>query len=281
MRITIAFLLMLGNLGAMLFSDINTSPQALGRSGAFVASAEGLEAVHFNPAGLTEISNFEVQTYYKHLYSGLSVGLHNASIAVAKRWKNSVIAFNFQDFGASLKGEYEGRYAEDVLTVTYGYSLSKYLRFGTNFSFYHLQEPRFGGTSSFGVDLGIITSIYKSWQMGVFVQNLNAPSIHGDYDNYRLPRFIAFGMSLKPMRNATTEIAVRKEENYPARFMIGQELSLFRGMIGLRGGLLSEGELTKFSFGLDFNKAPLKITYGMQYDPNLPLTHIIGVSYGR
>ncbi|MCD6382250.1 MAG: hypothetical protein J7L74_01365, partial [Candidatus Hydrothermae bacterium] len=93
--------------------------------------------------------------------------------------------------------------------------------------------------------------------------------------------FIAFGMSLKPMRNAITEIAVRKEENYPARFMIGQELNLFKGMIGLRGGLLSEGELTKFSFGLDFNRAPLRITYGMQYDPDLPLTHIIGISYGR
>ncbi len=281
MRIIIAFLLAFSSLSAAIFSDLNTSPRALGVSGAFVASAEGLESVHFNPAGITEVDNLEVLTYYKHLYSGLSVGLHNMAIGVAKRFGKNVLALDIQDFGANLKGEYEGRYAEDAITLTYGYSLSKYLRLGLNLNLFHLQEPRFGSANTFGVDIGVISTLYHSWRLGIFIQNVNAPCINGRENSYNLPRFISFGLAFRPIKNCKTEISIRKEEDFPARFMMGHEVSLFGGAIDLRGGLFTEGELTKFSFGVDFNRAPITVKYAMQFDPNLPLTHIIGISYRR
>lgn len=274
------FVLFLIGFSFGLYEDIATGVRPTALSGAFTALAEGPEAVHFNPAGLDVIKNFSFTGYYKSLYGGIS-GLHNMGFTLAKKISTSSLALTLQEIGADLEGEDGGRYSEGSLTFSLARPIHPQVSIGLNLNLFHVNHPRFGSTNAFGLDFGLLSRFHRKWRMGFFIENINRPLFKGKEKNYDLPRILYFGFALAPSDRARTSITLRKEPDYPTRVSFGQEVDLISDILTIRGGVLSESSLIKFSFGMSITFKGLDVGYTLVADPNLPLTHIIGITSGR
>jgi hypothetical protein len=263
-----------------LYEDIATGVRPLALSGAFTALAEGPEAVHFNPAGLDAVRNFSLSGYYKSLYGGIS-GLHNIGFTVVKSIYNNSLALTAQEIGANLEGEDGGKYSESSLTLSFARSIHPQVSIGFNLNLFRVQHPRFGSTNSFGFDMGLLSRFHRKWRMGFFIENFVKPVFRGKERDYELPRILYFGFALEPTDRARSSITLRKEPDYPTRISFGQEVDLISNLLTLRGGIMNEASLIKFSFGMSLLVKGLDIGYALIVDPNLPLTHTFGISSGR
>jgi len=275
--ILILFLVGISN---SLYEDIATGVRPSALSGAFTAIAEGPEAVHFNPAGLDAIFNFSFSGYYKSLYGGIS-GLHNIGFTFVKKLHTNAIALTAQEIGADLEGEDGGKYSEGSFTFSLARKIHPQVSIGFNFNLFHVQHPRFGSTNALGIDFGLLSRFHRKWRMGFFIENVNRPLFKGEVKNYDLPRILYFGFAIEPTERARSSITLRKEPDYPTRISFGQEVDLIGDIFTLRGGILSEASLIKFSFGMSLIVQGIDIGYAFIADQNLPLTHIFGISKGR
>jgi hypothetical protein len=267
------------------FSDIETAARPLGLCGAYTALAEGVEAIRYNPAGIARVSGWEVGSSYKHKWSGVE-GLHSLSLGFVKSLGDKGnVGVHVTEFGASID---EGRYSETTASLSYAHSLTAEVHAGLNLNMFYLQvpepdwAPELGGTATaFGLDIGLLARFHPAWSLGVFAGNLNQPSVKGRAKSYDLPQAIAFGVAFAPTETAITSVDIRKERRYAARLSLGQEIYLFDGKLGIRGGLMREDELTKVGFGFDTKIGGLNLAYTALARPDLPLSHAVSLRYRR
>lgn len=271
----ILFLLCLGVSNA-LYEDLQTGARALGMGDALVALSSLGEAPRYNVAGLASIESPGISTYYKSLYGGIS-GLHNMGLTFYSPFKGFGAALSIYETGVSL--EEEGKYSEKTLTLSAAKFLREDVALGLNINLYRVSHPRFGSSNiASGIDIGVLGKLYDKWKLGFFVENIKKPVFHGERRDYDLGTAFNFGVAFMPYERARSSISVRKEEDFPARVSFGEEIDLLRGRVSLRVGLSHEESLTKFSFGFSVRIKNLNLDYGAQIDPNLPMTHIIGIN---
>ncbi len=283
-----AFLLLLGWLvpGDALYEDLSAGPVTDALAGAYVAYAAGIDAVYTNPAGLAQTSRFMAETFYKPLYGGLGIGLRTLQASIALPYHGTMVAFSYKETGASLQTQgyesaYTGAYRESAWTFSMARFLTEGLALGMNLHLFRFQEPRFGGTSTFGLDLGLLGRVNTRWTLGASIQNFNRPSLHGTYRNEPLPVTIAVGLSYRPWASATTVVEAQKTMDHPARLSFGQEIRFAQDRIALRLGLAQEGEVTTPTLGFGLTSGSLQLNYAAVFSLDLPLTHVFGLSYRR
>ena len=277
-------LILLVGTASAVFENLRSGPVSDGLAGTFTSNASGTEAVYYNPAGLSYTHNYTVGAFYKTLYGGLNVGLRNFQFTAAIPVSRSIIAISFKETGAQLSSvgydtSYTGAYREDTWTVTLARKMTKDLSVGLNFHYYQFREPRFGGTGTFGIDLGVISQIYERWKLGGYIGNLNGPSIHGLYRDYPIPTLIAVGISYSPWQGVNTSIQAEKTPDWPTRFSLGQEIFLAGDKIALRAGISTQGELITPTIGFGVNTKNITLNYAGVFHIELPLSHVFGISY--
>lgn len=181
---TVAVLLLVGVVQAN-FLETELGARAMGMGGAFVAVADDVTALHWNPAGLAGLQGIQVFGMRTSVYSvdGLSedsvlasYGTGDAGYGVG--WMRTGV--EDQDYGGSL-------YNEDVLLAGYGMETPiggldagvTLKRFSVNAPGYEYgNDPGYtsGGDDAYSADLG---AIYRSgrWSVGGTVRNLGEPKL--------------------------------------------------------------------------------------------------------
>jgi hypothetical protein len=264
-----------------LFEWRNVGAEALGFAEGYTAIARGVESIPFNPAGLAG-SAFQVQATYTPLYGGLNVGLRSADLSLALPTPYFNLGIRAQDVSADLGKESGGSHREETFTLALARYISESARIGVNFNLYHLQFPDpFGSATTLGVDVGFLADLYRRWRFGFFVENLNGAYFSTEGGREPLPRALGVAVAFTPTPLATTTVDIRKEPNFPARLVFAQEIRLIQDRFSVRGGVLKEGERFRWSLGASFYLSTISLNYSATFDPNLPLTHSIGLSYGR
>ncbi|MCS7258634.1 MAG: hypothetical protein NZ601_04630 [candidate division WOR-3 bacterium] len=253
------------------FEDLYTTPRGEGLANAFSALSNDLSALQYNPAGLSEILNINVAGFYKLLYGGLGVGLHHLGFSFGYPLKGTsgALGLGVQEIGFQL-------HSEKILSFGYGFNLAKDLSVGAVFRGYALSQDRYGKGFSWGFDLGVIGRIYRRWQYGFVIHNLNNPQIGFDV-KYDLPCKINVGLLYQPTLGINSLFEVTKEIGKPTRIAVAQELEIIEDYLTLRAGLITEP--VQFNFGLRTGFSNLKLDYALNWKSELPLTHNLGISY--
>jgi len=269
----IIFILIMVSFLEASHENMGGTPVAQALSLSYVAMAHGAGAIPFNPAGLPLGDKMEALTYYRILYGGL--GERFASYGLYVKYGN--IGIGIEEKGAMLEGDYEGKYDEGLYSLSGGYPLSSNLLAGLNLNLYKFQDPRFGTSYSFGADVGLLANITKVFRVGAFYRNITLSRIRED----KLPSYLDAGISMHSGDFSSTSLTFHMSPDYGPGVALGEQISLFKGLLILRGGIYSEEDLKKFSFGIGIHKAGFHFDYAVISTEGLPLSHSFGILYRR
>lgn len=267
-KIIVLILISIG-FGFAIFEDLESSTRAEGMASAFTAVSDDPSAMQFNPAGLMQINNLSLMAFYKLLYGRVGVNLRHICFNGVYPLNNraGVIGIGLQQMGISL-------HSEKVFTISHSLNLIKDILFGYNIRTYQLSQTDYGSDLAFGLDLGVLTKIYKRWQYGFYIRNINSPTMGSDV-KYNLPRILNVGVAYRPTTGIISTMDISKEVGKPTRIAVGQELEIIENYLTLRAGIQTEP--IRFGFGLRTGIKNIYIDYALTTHSELPLTHNFGI----
>jgi len=269
MKKILVLILIIVSFSFAIFEDLESGSRAEGMANAFTAIADDPSSIQYNPAGLTQIEKISVMSFYKVLYGGIG-NLHNICINAAyPLQKNAgVVGIGLQEMGISL-------HSEKVLTLSQGVNLVRDIAFGYNIRGYQLSVTDYGSAMTFGIDLGVLTKLYKRWQVGFYVHNINNPKM-GSVTKYNLPRLLNFGVAYRPTIGINSSLDISKEVGKPTRFFVGQEFQIIEDYLTIRAGIQTDPN--RFALGVRSGTKKVFIDYAVMTHADLPWTHNFGLA---
>lgn len=233
---------------AARYLRIGVGARALGMGGAFTAVADDASACYWNPAGLVQLKNKEVQA----MYSMLSVDRKYNFLNYAQPMKDdrcfgiSVIDFGVGDIRGKDKSKADtGMFdnQENALIVSYAGNMENGLLLGGNLKYItQSMNPSEGKQSAGGIsmDMGMLWKAKPDMSVGLLLQDvggsLNWDTGHKD----RLPVVIKAGTAYRLLNNQLL-LAFDVEKvvhNKKSRLHLGGEYNLNEN-IAFRLGVIS------------------------------------------
>jgi hypothetical protein len=218
---------------AFLKIDSATRPVAMG--GAFVGLANDVNAVFWNPAGLTQPEKRELAT----MYNSWIAGMHTASVAYSQRVsKNSAVALSMQGLWADIEGRIEDTEKPESTFGVYSYAaglsgsyalVPKAFSLGGTIKFIN-QNFDIDSSNGVAADIGGLINI-SSLGVGFAVQNLKLQMSNDG----ELPLFMRVGASYYFTKDSVVAFEYSKLGVAEPSYHIGIE-KWFRSMFALRIG---------------------------------------------
>lgn len=310
-RALLALLLpaLLRGTAAAAFADLGAGARAPGMGNAFVAVADDIYSVHYNPAGLALLERPEMAASYTRHLIGLSDGsdLGTSFLGYAYPLKagQGTVAASWQQF--SLDG---GLYQEQITGISYGNALFRELGPGDLYGGINLKVLRrsFGSVPEADNALNGLTATGQADPVLSGKRSLNVPDMDLGF-LYRLRRHYAAGLSLTHVtrpnvafskgESDTLPLGVKAAFNYRSllsnagvqyetrrspvgvqdhRFTVAAERWLpwlFVGNVGARGALtIGNRDFKQATLGLSYRNARFGVDYGF----SMPLNSIVSVS---
>ncbi len=282
---TVLLIIFLGLQGlyAGLFDGRYPSARATAMSDAYVAVTGDVWSTYYNPAGLARLHSYQVasaaqrpfnRTFFNNAFFGAAAPLPGAF---------GTFAVAFETFGVTYNGN--NLSDEITLTMSHGFYLMQdihsSLAFGYNLKYYHWTLGQsvggldLGSGNAFGVDAGLQASVYERTFVGVYVYNLNAPTM-GSSTKHDLPQRIVVGAAYIPVTGITTSIAFDKTIGFDTQLQGGFEFLPVR-WLALRLGASTEPN--RFTAGIGINYRGVHLDYSFQTHPVLPETHKFSLMY--
>jgi hypothetical protein len=181
LALTVALLLFAGSASAN-FLDVETGARAMGMGGAFVAVADDITALHWNPAGLALFEGFQVFGMRTSVYSvdGLSEDALLAGYGTGRQ------GFGLGWMRTGADHIYD-LYDEDTIVAGYGIdtpvqglaaglSVKRFSIDAPGYDYYNDPEFNEGGDSALAADLGLLYDVRK-WRFGATVRNVGEPQL--------------------------------------------------------------------------------------------------------
>ncbi len=170
--------LLVGTAGAN-FLEVEVGARAMGMGGAFVAVADDVTALHWNPAGLADLEGVQVFGMRTSVYSvdGLSEDSVLAGYGMGRR-----------GFAAGwLRTGAQDLYNEDTLLAGYGMktpveglsaglSVKRYSIDAPGYEYYNDPAYDSGGDAALSGDLGILYR-HANWSAGATYRNIGEPKL--------------------------------------------------------------------------------------------------------
>jgi len=263
--------------GSASFEDIGTGARAAGMGNAFTAIADDVNAMNYNPAGLSNLMVKEVQSSYVNLYQGLSDG--------SKMYEGSLGYANPTDKIGTLGINWYGRqltdfYKEDTIGIGYAKALN-WFQIGFNLKLrqktfadnsWILANPVFSGIkqkNAYSYDLGLLYRLNTKVSFGFFASDINEPDA-GLFLENKIPLLLRAGAAYCSDENkdfnAGIDLVSRENEN---RLQFGFEKWFFYRSFALRaGGGVGSSAYSELDAGLGyrfFSGIPLQIDYAFVY----------------
>lgn len=249
---------------AARYLRIGVGARALGMGGAFVAVADDASACYWNPAGLVQLKNKEVQA----MYSLLSMDRKYNFLNYAQPMKDSrclgvsVIDFGVGDIREMTSEQKDiGRFNdhENALIVSYASNMENGLLLGGNLKYITQgMNPSTGKKSADGisVDMGMLWKPEKNMSIGLILQDVGGSLKWDTGHKDSLPVVIKAGTAYRLMNDQLLLAfdAEKVANNNKSRLHLGGEYNLNKN-ISLRLGVVSAYD-TFPTAGLSF-KFPL------------------------
>ena len=280
---------------AGLFDDRYPSARGLGMGGAMVAVTNDVWAGYYNPAGLAQFENYQFASSYNIPFGESFFSNVFGSIGMQLPDNYGAVTFSIQGFGVNYRGS--NMATENTYAVSHGFYLMKdihsSLSIGYNLKLYHWDLANSVGTwddfsgeylndglelgsaSTFGVDVGAQASLYGRTFVGVYLMNMNAPTI-GKNTKHDLPQRIVVGAAYKPQSGITSSLAFNKAVGYDTQIEGGFEFQIIE-YFALRLGAATNPNRISGGFGINFEG--MQIDYGIRTHPVLSETHVFNFSY--
>ncbi|MFH1562549.1 MAG: PorV/PorQ family protein [Nitrospirota bacterium] len=245
-----------GSGAAFLKMDVGARPAGLG--GAYTALADDVTAIYWNPAGLAQLDQTELNFMHNEWFAGIKYEFLGAAYPVENlTFATSLTYLYMDDIKEVLKkdteGNYNGRYwetgkvftAEDMaLSLAFAQAVEENLFIGANFKY--INESIENETASgFAMDLGVIYKPQNRLGFGFVISNLG-PNMKFIKDEFALPLTYRAGVSYRLGENFTFAFDAEKTKDEKLEFCAGME-SLFGNLFTLRfSGATNVDKLGKF-----------------------------------
>ena len=271
-----------GGPAGAVFDNIGPSPRTRAMGGAFAALADDGCAVFYNPAGLSQLTDYHLFTSYHRPY-GLDFLEHMAGSVTVPLPKFGVMGLGFQKFAVTYQGQ--DLESEKTFSLSHGFSVMRdvhsSLALGYTFNLYALefgtshQGQSLGSAQALGVDLGILATLRTRTSMGAAVRNLNQPRMGQGYRE-DLPRYMTFGIAYRPYPGVVTVLDLSKKLGEETQMDGGIEAHIVPFMV-LRFGVQTKPD--RLTGGVGFNYQGAHFDYALVNHSALPLTHQMSISY--
>ena len=282
---------------AARYLRIGVGARALGMGGAFVAVADDASACYWNPAGLVQLKNKEVQA----MYSLLSIDRKYNFLNYAQPLKDdrcfgvSVVDFGVGDIRETKSPEDKniGMFddQENALIVSYAGNMENGLLLGGNLKYItQSMNPSEGKQSAYGIsiDMGMLWKAKPNLTVGLLLQDVGGSLKWNTGHKDRLPVVIKAGTAYRLMdNNLLLAFDVEKvAHNKKSRLHLGGEYNLneniaFRlGVISAYDTFPTAGLSLKFPLLL-FTKQTFCIDYAFAPDTFSDFEEIDGSKYNH
>ncbi len=286
MRFKLLIILLLSALTfsrAGVFDSRYPSARATAMSEAFVAAANDVWASYYNPAGLAQVDKFQFASAFQRPFGRTFFSNSFFAAAMPLPGKYGSASLVFESYGVKYQGV--DLSSEYTATFSHGFYLlndiHSSLSFGYNLRYYHWSLANsvggldLGSAGAFGLDLGLQASLYQRTYVGVYVCNVNAPTL-GVETKHDLPQRITAGAAYRPVTGLITSISFDKTLGYDMQIHGGFEF-LPVEWLALRLGAGTDPN--RFSAGIGLNYFGFSFDYSFISHPVLPETHKFGLIY--
>lgn len=210
--------------GFSLPIDLQLGARPQGMGGAFVAMVDDVNAVYWNPAGLTQIKTVEAAFMHVSPFSIDEASIDFSSLAIPMS-QISALGISWIHQGAELE---EGRghtykksdMSEDTFVLSLARKFTPNMSSGINIKRLKINSD-VGGGGGFGYDLGLLYTT-QNLMLGI-----------GQLDTF------SFGIMC---RNSFTDL---KDESVPTTLRMGIATKVFQGRVGLSADLEKKKEVNK------------------------------------
>jgi hypothetical protein len=266
------------------YLKINIGARPIAMGGAFCAVSDDVNAIQWNPAGLSQIKGQEIIFAYSEWISGVKNNFIGYASPAGKAWFLG-LALNYWLIegltGRDISGNETNQTFAGNSNVTI-LALGKKLRddFSVGFCYKKIQESIYNNSAaSDGLDIGFLYRL-RYLRIGAAIQNLGA-GIKLYEESFPLPLNLKYGLSLKIL----DKMVIALDQNMPADndsyINLGFELKYGDANILRAGYKISENEdkVPGFSFGLAFSFRNYNLDYSFQPFGDLGDTHRISLLY--
>uniref|UniRef100_A0A7C6EAM8 PorV/PorQ family protein n=1 Tax=candidate division WOR-3 bacterium TaxID=2052148 RepID=A0A7C6EAM8_UNCW3 len=255
-----------------------------------VASAQGPQAIYFNPATIGFYQNFLASLYYAKWFSDM----HHQSLFVTRPTKIFNIGVGIVNFSYG-KVEYRDTKPTDEpidyfipqdysLFLTLSRALDSRTAIGVSGKFYY-QKILDKTASSGGIDVGLKLDVMPKLSLGFSIINFGG-TLRYLREKFWLPTEAKAGANLKFDLGTTGSSLIGAIDcsylPYDKRLHlgIGAEFAL-NNFLFLQGGFRPFSETNKFSTGLGFKLKSFRIEYSFSpYTYDLGITHRFALGFG-
>ena len=288
------------------YTDLGAGARATGMGNAFVAIADDVYSVYYNPAGLPLLTQPELASAYTKHMIGLSdnSNLSTSFVGYAQPIKGGQLgtaALAWQQF--SLNG---GLYRDQAMYFSYGNKIMSDLGAGNLFAGVNVKmlSRSFGNTpeaanamdgllatgradpllsgkrsvSALDLDLGFLYRMYDKYSAGLSLGHLNQPNVAFDpKDSDTLPLSLKLGVN---RRSLLYNVGVQYETRRSPAAVADQRLTvamerwfpwLLVGNVGARAALtLGNRSFTQISAGASYRNRQISVDYSF----SLPLNSV-------
>ncbi len=279
---------------AFNFMRISYGARATALAEAYTGLANDALAPFWNPAGLPQVKNRELNITYLNYFEGFNGG--SASYVIPLTDKIGIATFTkFITSGEMIKTINDGGYKEDgtfgaydvLLGVSFGQYRSEVLNWGINLKFISESIDKWS-SQAIAADIGIMhQTTNKNLKLGITLRNIGkqlSPFIDKEED---LPITASAGFGWrKSVHTVTAEVV--KPFNYDFIFKAGYERQVHR-LLTLRAGYKSNASDWKvgsdwdivagMSFGFGTHWKSYQFDYATASFGELGLIHQISVGY--
>jgi hypothetical protein len=280
---------------ALAFSDsglaslkIVPGVREAGMASTGVASAQGPQAIYFNPAAISRDNNFMVNLYYAKWF----LDTHHQSLFVVRPLKIFNIGFGVVNFSYGEVENRDNKPTEEPIGyfnpqdysffLTLSRALDSRTAIGVSGKFYY-QKIFEKAVSAGGIDVGLKFDVMEKLALGFSIINFGS-TMRYIREKFWLPTEAKAGASYNlPLGNHSLIGALDLSYlPYDKKFNagIGAEFSL-NNLIFLRAGVSPFSETDKISSGLGVKLNKFRLEYAFSpYTENLGATHRFSVGFG-
>ena len=132
-----------------------------------------------------------------------------------------------------------------------------------------------GEVESFGLDIGLLSSLRDKVSFGVFVKNINNPKISKGASSSHLPRRLDLGITYYPFEQLTTTFAVERVLGFDeSSFRFGVEYELSSSLL-LRTGI--QLNPNRYGAGFSYKTNNFELSYSILTHSVLPITDMFNL----
>ncbi len=243
----------------------------------------GIENAIINPASITATDIANISLSYENLY-GFT---HSFALYGSYMTQYGVMGAKFSEY--FVLGDYANNdsiistgtrmHTERVVNITYGIPLANVLSFGTNINLLYLEQIDNGSNIYYTIDMGLIGTIYKRWNLGIAVKNITNSYIAGTMtsNRYYIERTVSAGISFEPYSNFFTSFDVSKSAGWPTSFGGAVNYEIVEDVFIVRCGIRSFP--IEYAGGFEIILNQFSIDYGYSANQYVNGIHLIQLNY--